>query len=452
MPEFLEKLIQPIEPRIEAAALARVRRGLATLQGPASAVAGSLDSASASATNLGRVGGRAMRPLGSGLSAATAKASEFSKAIEASNARVLAFAASAGAMFQVVNALKMITRSAIDVEKQLMDVNVILGESADGLERFSQGLFKVSRNTAQAFTTVADAATELARQGLTAEETLKRTNDALILTRLSGMDAVSAVSALTAAINTFNREALDSTTIINKMAMVDAAFAVSTTDLAESMRRVGSTAQDVGVSFNQLLAVTAALQQKTARGGPVIGNALKSIFTRIQRSDTLDQLEALGIKVRDLSGDMLPAMTALQNMANMFPRLSKAQQAHTAEIVGSVFQMNNLRALLNDLGQEYSIYRDGLEKATDATNEAILRNEKLNETLSAKLTQTYTRLTSVAQKFGDAVFRPAMQNVVGMLDATLGKMEPDATKTKSLGDKIAKGMLLELEIFLLVRG
>ena len=392
--------------------------------------------------------GSAPRSLGSGLSAATVKATEFSKAIEASNARVLAFAASAGAMFQVVNAMKMIVRSTIDIEKKLMDVNVILGESRQGLEKFTAGLFQISRSTAQSFEVVAEAATEFARQGLSAEETLKRTKDALILTRLSGMDAAASVSSLTAALNTFNKEGLTSTQVINKMAMVDSAFAVSTTDLAESMRRVGSTAQDVGVSFNQLLAVTAALQQKTARGGPVIGNALKSIFTRIQRTETLDELESLGVAVRDMSGEMLPAMTVLQNMANVFPTLSKAQQAHTAEIVGSVFQMNNLRALLQDLGGGYSVYRDGLDKANSATDEAIERNELLNTTLSARLVQTYSKLTSVAQKFGDVAFRPAMERLVDSLSGALGTLEPDEDAGKSFGDKIGKGMISGLGDFI----
>ena len=51
----------------------------------------------------------------------------------------------------------------------------------------------------------------------------------------------------------------------------------------KTLKRVGSSAQDAGVSFDELLAMVAAAQQMTARGGAVIGNSLKSIFTRIQR-------------------------------------------------------------------------------------------------------------------------------------------------------------------------
>ena len=129
-------------------------------------------------------------------------------------------------------------------------------------------MFKVAKDTAQGFSTVAEASTELARQGLGMEKTLARTKDALILTRLTGMNAADAVKSLTAAVNSFTKEGTTSAQVINKMAKVDAAFAVSSEDLAKSISRVGSSAVDAGVSLDQLLAITTAVQQKTARGIP----------------------------------------------------------------------------------------------------------------------------------------------------------------------------------------
>jgi len=386
--------------------------------------------------------GKFTRPLGK----ITGATNEFTRSLEASNARVLAFGASAGAIFQVQRAFEFLLKSTIEVEKRLQDVNVILGQTDRGLAKFGNSLFTIAQKTAQSFDTVAEAATELARQGLSTEETLQRTSDALILTRLSGMDAAASVSSLTAALNTFNREALSSTQVINKLANVDAAFAVSTDDLAQSMRRVGSTAQDVGVSFDQLLAITASVQQTTARGGPVIGNALKSIFTRIQRKDTLNLLEELGVKVRDLEGQMMPAMNVLGNLAKKFPTLSKAQQAHTAEVTAGVFQMNNLRAILSDLGQEYSIYDKAVKVSTGSTNEAILRNELLNKTLDAQVKKTMALATQAAKKVGDLTLRPVTERVVGVMQKVLGDI--NEKDTKDVGGKIAQGMLSGIGNFL----
>ena len=74
--------------------------------------------------------------------------------------------ASAGAIFQVKRAFQFQLKSTIEEEKQLQDVNVILGESSEGLAIFGKGLFQIAQRTAQSINPVSDAATELARQGL----------------------------------------------------------------------------------------------------------------------------------------------------------------------------------------------------------------------------------------------------------------------------------------------
>ena len=295
----------------------------------------------------------------------TGSVSEFQKSLEASNARVVAFTASAGVLMGVTRAFQEMARATIDVEKQLKDINVILGATDKNLKSFGSSLFDVASNTGQAFRTVAEAATEFARQGLSMEKTLIRTRDALILTRLSGMDTVASVNALTAAINSFNKSALNSTQIVNRLANVDAAFAVSTTDLAEAIRRVGASAEDVNVNFNQLIALVTSVQQTTARGGNVIGNSLKTIFTRIQRTEVIDQLRTLGVVVKDTQGNMRPAIAVLSDFAKVYERLAPATKAQTAELVGGVYQMNILKAILKDLRNDYSVYNQALSTAND---------------------------------------------------------------------------------------
>ena len=177
---------------------------------------------------------------------------------------------------QVDRALKAMVQSAVKVEKAMMDVNVVMNASVKTLDQFGKGMFKVARETAQSFDVVAEAATELARQGLGMEQTLQRTKDALILTRLTGMNAADSVKSLTAAVNSFNKEGATSAKIVNTMAKVDAAYAVSSEDLAKAIGRVGASAQSAGVNMNELMAITTAVQQRTARGGAVIGNAFKT--------------------------------------------------------------------------------------------------------------------------------------------------------------------------------
>ena len=100
----------------------------------------------------------------------TGSVSEFQKSLEASNARVIAFTASAGILMGVTKAFQEMARATIEVEKSLKDINVIMGATSSNLKKFGDELFNVAKNTGQGFQTVAEAATEFARQGLTMEK------------------------------------------------------------------------------------------------------------------------------------------------------------------------------------------------------------------------------------------------------------------------------------------
>ena len=160
------------------------------------------------------------------------------------------------------------------------------------------------------------------------------------------MDSAEAVKSLTAAMNTYGNQIKDTTQLVSKFAAVDVKFAVSAEDFADAISRTGAAAKGAGVNIDELIGLVTAAQQQTARGGKVIGNSFKTIFTRIGRTDTLNQLENLGIAVRDIEGKTLGAKRILTDLANTFDSLSEAQKAQIAQTVGGVFQINVLKLFL----------------------------------------------------------------------------------------------------------
>ncbi len=366
----------------------------------------------------------------------TGQVGEFDKALASANARVIAFGASVGIINGITSAMRAMIREAVGVEKSLADINVLLDLSNESLSGFQSKLFAIGRKTGQGFSEVAEAAKEFSRQGLNAEETAKRTRDALLLVRLAGIDAKKAVDTLTSSVNGFAKEGLTTTEIVNRLATVDAKFAVSTKDLSDALTRVGESAQEAGVSFNELIALVAAVQQRTARGGAVIGNAFKTIFTRISRSDTLDQLEELGIAVRDTAGNTLPAIRILSQLASTYDTLNDAQKSFIGETVGGVYQINLLKAGLATLTTANGTYADALDTANNATDEAIKRNEKLNKTLAATANAAKLNLQELAAGAGKLVFGPSLEKILGGFNEFV-----DGARTESIGQKIGTGIL-----------
>jgi len=369
----------------------------------------------------------------------TGKVNEFNKSLDASNARVIAFGASAGIIFGLQRAFSSLVTSTIEVQKSLQDINVILNVSTTQLNKFGSELFNIAKNTGQSFQEVAGAATEFSRQGLGLVETLKRTNEALILSRLSGLDTVKSVQALTAAVNSFASQAVTATEIVNKFANVDAAFAVSSADLADAISRVGSSAAQSGVSLNELIALVTSAQQTTARGGAVIGNSFKTIFTRLQRGKVIDLLGTLGISDTTAGGEIKSTIQLLQELGKVYDNLGSQQQAYVAEQVGGVFQINILKAALADLGKEYSVYNSALSTAESSTDQAIKRNEQLNKTYAAQLNALQQNAKQLAAGVGNRVLGPVFDRVVGGANELLGGI--NESDGKGVGAVLGKGIL-----------
>jgi TP901 family phage tail tape measure protein len=383
---------------------------------------------------------RSLGALSQPLGRLTGQADEFSKSLDAANARVLAFGASVGIVNTLTNAFKSLVNSTIEVEKAITAISVVGDQFAGKNKQLSQGLFSIAKATGQSFQEVSKAALEFSRQGLSLEDTLQRTQNALILTRLTGLDAAKAVDGLTASVNAFSKAGLNTTQIINKLAAVDQAFAVSSADLIEGFNRSAAVAQNAGVTFDELAGIITALQQETSRGGAVIGNALKTIFTRLQDTSTLNQLKNLGVAVQDLQGNLLPARQILQNLATDIEGLGQITKAGVFKDVAGTFQINQLISLVGDLGKENSIAAAATRKAAGATNEAFIANEKLNQSLDAIL----NKIANAGQQFGSLLgeigITDGFRELLGYIDSFLEGANK-LLQGDDLGSRFAKGLV-----------
>jgi TP901 family phage tail tape measure protein len=383
---------------------------------------------------------RSLTALSQPLGRLTGQADEFSKSLDAANARVLAFGASVGVVNTLSNAFKALVSSTIEVEKAITAISVVGDQFAGKNKQLSQGLFAVAKATGQSFAEVSKAALEFSRQGLNLEQTLQRTQDALVLTRLTGLDAAKSVDGLTASVNAFSKAGLSTTQILNKLAAVDQAFAVSSADLIEGFNRSAAVAQNAGVTFDELAGIITALQQETSRGGAVIGNALKTIFTRLQDTSTLNQLQNLGVAVQDLEGNLLPARQILQNLAKDVEGLGQITRAGIFKDVAGTFQINQLISLVSDLGKANSVTAKATQVSAGATNEAFIANEKLNQSLDAilnKVANTGKQLGALLGEIGLG------DNLKGILDGINSFLEgaSNLLQGDDLGSRFAQGIV-----------
>lgn len=378
------------------------------------------------------------RPLGK----ITGQASEFQKSLEASNARVLAFGASVAVINKLSQAFGALVTNTIKVEASFAKINTILGGTQKQLEQFGNGIFKVAQQTGTSFDQVAEGALELARQGLSVEESLSRVSTALKLVRVSGIDAEKAVGGLTAAIKGFEGAGLTVAQIADKLAEVDTKFAVSTEDLINGLERASASARVAGVSFDELLGVITTVQERTQRGGAVIGNAFKTIFARLGRSDTLIALQDLGISVLDTEGNVRGAIPLFEELAAELNKigLKSVEAGNIIQKVAGVRQRDILISLVEDLNSEQSQFTKTLQASAGATDTLDAKNSQLNQTLEALINNLTVGSQKLASVLGDLGFTDAAGDILKAISSIVNGIT-DILQGEGIGAKFAQGLV-----------
>ena len=378
------------------------------------------------------------RPLGR----ITGQANEFQKSLEASNARVLAFGASVAVINKLSQAFGALVSNTIKVEASFAKINTILGGTQKQLEQFGNGIFKVAQQTGTSFDQVAEGALELARQGLSVEQSLSRVETSLKLVRVSGIDAQKAVGGLTAAIKGFEGAGLTVAQIADKLAEVDTKFAVSTEDLINGLERASASARIAGVSFDELLGVVTTVQERTQRGGAVIGNAFKTIFARLGRTDTLQALEDLGISVLDAQGNVRGAIPLFQELAVELDRigLRSIEAGEIIQKVAGVRQRDILISLVEDLNSSQSQFAKSLQVSANAAGALDTKNEQLNKTLEALINNLTVGSQKLASVLGDLGFTDAAGDILKALSSIVNGIT-DILQGEGPGAKFAQGLV-----------
>jgi len=396
----------------------------------------------------------------------TGQVDDFTKSMEAANARVTAFAGTAAVLATVSGAIRGVVTNTILLEKRLTDLQIVFDSNTKETERFGRSLFDVAKKTGQSFEAVFEAATEFSRQGLGVAETLKRTQDALVITRLTGIDTANAVKGLTAAFEAYGDTVKDTTEIIDKFSAVDTKFAVSTSDFVQAFQRSASVAREAGVSFEQLTALVTAAQERTQRGGANIGNALKSIITVLRTDKALldDISKTYNIDVEFDDGSLVDAYTILEKLGQKLKDLpNDAAKANlTKRIAGGRYQVNTVSALLQDFaaGKEGNAAK-ALITQGDAAGTAAEKMAKVNLTLADMINKLQVTSQEFAGTFGKFAFGDEAKSVINFINTGLERMnellDPENTDTtakafrgvaKAIGSVISgPGLTLFVAIF-----
>lgn len=167
------------------------------------------------------------------------------------------------------------------------------------------------------------------------------------------------------------------------------------------------------MDLNELIGHTTAIGVATRESGEIIGNSLKTIYSRVNTLPKAQRaIEKLGVALTLPNGDNRKVSDILDDVAKEWPKLNNAQKQHTAIAIAGTYQLNRFLALMNN----YKMGLDATKTAQHSYNSAVKENEKFMQSLQAKLNLLKSTFQQLSVALGKAGFYGAIKFTLDALN------------------------------------
>ncbi len=276
----------------------------------------------------------------------------------------------------------------------------------------TEEILRLKSSFGQSGDEAAQAAVVFARLGLSANETLLAVRTSMLAANVAGIGAAEAAKLLASAMSQFQLSARDLPDLLNKLNTLENTTRITTNDLLQSISRTGGVFREAGGTFEQLSAITAIVGQTTGRTGAEIGNALKTISTRLSETSVQAKVfQRSGVVIAGLSGQLKPIDQVLADLVARFQTLSDAEKAEITTSIAGARQRNILQSALDNYFQVQGSVIRQLQSAGSAEQE----NALVLGTLSSKVNQLLAAFEQLAVTIGQSGLGSALKGIIGFL-------------------------------------
>ena len=259
---------------------------------------------------------------------------------------------------------------AQDLNKSLTDIRIVTGYSTDQMAQFAEQANKAAKALSTTTTDYTNASLIYFQQGLSDAEVAARTDITVKMANAAGQSAEVVSEQLTAVWNNFANGSKSLEYYADVMTALGAATASSSDEISEGLSKFSAVAESVGLSYEYATAALTTITSNTRESADVVGNALKTLFARLQGlklGETLEDgvdlnkyseaLDKAGISIFEQNGELKAMDNILNDMAAKWGTMSNTQQVALAQTVAGVRQYNQLIALMEnwDNGDEDSM-------------------------------------------------------------------------------------------------
>jgi hypothetical protein len=395
---------------------------------------------------------KAMQTLTTDTRNASKATGELSRTLGAAARRFGAITVATGTFLAVARGIKEGVKSAIEYERELIKIAQVTGKTTRELKGLSKEVRSLATTWGVSSKEILTAARTLSQAGFAADKVTKALK-VLTQTDLGAtFDSIAdTTEGAVAMLRQFQREAQaaggDIKFLEQSLGAINAvskAFAVEASDLISVIRRTGGVFEAAGGSINELIALFTSVRGTTRETAETIATGFRTIFTRIQRTETIEQLKELGIVLQDSAGKFVGPLEAIKRLSaglsSLDPRDYRFNEI--VEQLGGFRQIGKVIPLI----KQYSTTTAALSVAQAGSASVAKDAETAQGSLAVQITKVKEKFDQLMATFADSsTFRSIVTGALKLAEAFIkvaAALEPVLPMlTAMLSMKIGKALM-----------
>ena len=369
---------------------------------------GSINSvSSANVNNLAKTT-QAVSSAGKAVAQTRSQMEEFGKQSGLAIKRFAAFSTVTTVVYGLVNAFDSAFKEFFNFNQEIVRLSQVTGKSVADLGDISKEITRLSTSLGVASSDLLTVATTLAQAGLSAEDT-KIALEALAKSALApSFDSLTdTTEGAIAAIRQFGLQTKELDSALGSINAVAATFAVEASDIITAIQRTGGVFSSAsrGVSegtdaLNEFIAIFTSVRATTRESAETIATGLRTIFTRIQRTKTIEQLREFGIELQDTEGKFIGLFEATRRLSEGLSKIDPrtTEFATISEELGGFRQIGKVIPLI----QQFAVTEQALAVAQKGSASTAKDALVAQQSLAVQFSRTRENFLALVRELGES--------------------------------------------------
>lgn len=333
-------------------------------------------------------------------------------------------------------------RAFIDFDSIITGAAAKAGATAEEMEMMRQKASQFGANFPISATQAAEGMDRLAAAGYDANQVVGVMPSVITAAVASGEDLATTSDVVSNALNIWNLKqgdiAQNAMRVADVVQMASNKSSLGMADFGLAMQYAGAPAATLNVSIEQL-ATAMAIMKNNGIEASTIGTSLRSVFSRLSEppKPAAEAIEALGLQVKDASGNFLGLQPIVEQLRGKILNLSNTEQVAYAKALAGEEAYSGLLALVKTAPEEYQALQNAMDSATGSSQAQF---EVMKGTLKNSIDGMLGSLESLAINFG-SVLTPQIKAVTDSIGSFADMINELTPETKLLIGNILMGIV-----------